>query len=539
MTGTLLATLLTAVSWIAGVARAAAPVEVQVKDTGPGEVPMADLVQPGAAPPGGGFTPILLSQTRAIGSNVITTNPFIDGQVVGQLGGTNGTTVLDPSGMDLDGDGDDDPDLVGSRFVEQRLTGFFTWAPTVFDGRVALATAFEIDFLWGDQSYGEAGNTGGGIGADQVNLQTRRVNVRLSPRAGRNHRLDIVTGLQFVGDSVYDPATAGPDDLFRAGGGLRFWGTEAAGIAAYGTVSDASGPRLRYRAGSFTLVENGVAQNDDAALHVADIQFEPDHRSRVGGHAWLLRDFAEGRGGILGTGLTSPLSALQGGPQFVVPAEEDGSAAEVETDILWLAADGGFNHALTAGPLGAHAVAVYNLGRLYATTRDPVTIRGWMVDGGLRFRWAPGAGSVIAAHATVASRDGTGINAYTGLVTGNTYGIVGATWGSHGMLLLFQDPWAVNRSTPVVFDVSNGGRGLTAVTATAGYDLVPNRVTLQAGFGHAVDGNGDTVGTELNGRLVTHPWFGTNIGLAVATVQGTSFDAAPMQALLHGEFLFF
>ncbi len=521
---------------LTGAAHAEAPLESQAKATG---APGAALVQPGAAPAGGGFTPILLSQTRAIGSNVITTNPFIDGQVVGQLGGSNGTTVLDPSGMDLDGDGADDSDLRGARFVEQRLTGFFTWAPTVFDGRVALASAFEIDFLWGDQSYATGGNTGGGIGADQVNLQTRRVNVRLSPRVGQRHELDIVTGMQFVGDSVYDPAVARPDDLFRAGGGLRFWGTEAAGVAAYGTVSDASGPRLRYRAGTFSLVENGVAQRDDAALHVADVQYQPDHRSRVGGHAWLLRDYAEGRGGVLGTGLTSALSEMQGGPHFVVPAEADGSPAEVETDVLWLSADAGFNHALDAGPLGANAVAAYNLGRLYATTRDAVALRGWMVDGGLRFRWAPGAGSVIAANGTVASRDGTGINAYTGLVTGNSYGIVGATWGSHGMMLLFQDPWAINRSAPLVFDVSNGGSGLTAITATAGWDAVPNRVTLQAGFGHAVDGDGKTIGTEFNGRLVTHPWFGTNLGVAVATVQGTSYAAAPAQALLHCEVLFF
>jgi hypothetical protein len=137
------------------------------------------------------------------------------------------------------------------------------------------------------------------------------------------------------------------------------------------------------------------------------------------------------------------------------------------------------------------------------------------------------------------SRDGDGINAYTGLVTGNSFGIVGATWGSHGMLLLFQDPWAVNRSTPVVFDASNGGRGITAVTATAGYDLVPNKLTLLGGAGHAVDGTGETVGTELNARLVGHPWFGTNLGVNVATVQNSRFDTAPLQAMVHLEILFF
>ena len=36
--------------------------------------------------------------------------------------------------------------------------------------------------------------------------------------------LDLVAGLQFVGDSATDPAKAHPDDLFRTGGGLRFFG---------------------------------------------------------------------------------------------------------------------------------------------------------------------------------------------------------------------------------------------------------------------------------------------------------------------------
>ena len=520
---------------VLGIARADAPREGLLQEAAAGAAP----VQPRLPDAGTGFSAVALMQTRAIASNIVTTNPFLDGQVVGPLGGMNGTVVLGAEGLDLDGDGEADRDLDGSRYVEQRGTAFLDWAPTALDGRVSLASAFEIDFLWGDRSYGTGGNTGGGLGADMVNLQTRRLNARLEPGLGPRHALTVVTGLQFLGDSVYDPATARPDDLFRSGAGLRIWGTEAAGVSAYGAVSDASGVRLRYRAGSFTLVENGVGIRDDAALHVADLQWQPDLRSRVGLHAWLLRDFTEGSGGSLGTGLTSPLSELQGGPRFVIPLEEDGTAAEVETDVVWLVADGGFNHALDGGPLGATAMAAYNLGRLYATTRDPVTIRGWMVDGQLRFRYAAGAGSTVEAGATMTSRDGTGINAYTGMVTGNSFGIASATWGSHGMLLLFQDPWAVNRSTPVVFDISNGGLGMTAVTVSAGYDLVPHRLTLRSGAGHAVDGEGTPVGTELNARLVGHPWFGTNLGVSLATVQGARFDTAPRQAMVHMEVLFF
>jgi hypothetical protein len=40
-----------------------------------------------------------------VGTNVVSTNPVLDGQDIGRLGGTNGTTVLTDDGLDLDGDG--------------------------------------------------------------------------------------------------------------------------------------------------------------------------------------------------------------------------------------------------------------------------------------------------------------------------------------------------------------------------------------------------------------------------------------------------
>ena len=65
----------------------------------------AQLVRPTPPPTKSGFTPLILHQVRAVGTNVVSTNPFLDGQDIGRLGGTNGTTVLTDDGLDLDGDG--------------------------------------------------------------------------------------------------------------------------------------------------------------------------------------------------------------------------------------------------------------------------------------------------------------------------------------------------------------------------------------------------------------------------------------------------
>ncbi|MFT5685285.1 MAG: hypothetical protein ACI8RZ_006235, partial [Myxococcota bacterium] len=201
-----------------------------------------EAVEP-TLPTPGGLTFLGLYQARAATSNTITTGA-LDGQVIGALGGTNGTTVFVAGQTDLDGDGVADEGLGNSTWTEQRLNGFFTYAPPTLDGRASLTAGFEIDFLFGDGSYGVGGNAGGGFGADSVNLQTRRLHVSF---AATDH-LKVIAGLQFVADGVYDPTTSTMDDLIRAGGGLKFFGSEAAGVSVFG-----SHEAVRYRLGTYNL----------------------------------------------------------------------------------------------------------------------------------------------------------------------------------------------------------------------------------------------------------------------------------------------
>ncbi len=505
-------------------ATAAAPAAVSEGDVQP---------QPSAAAPA--LSALGLFQLRLTRSSIVTTNPFLDGQVVGALGGTNGTTT------DLDD---------RSMAVEQRADAFLTWAPPVLDGRAALTAGFEVDFAWGDQAYQTGGNKGGGFGADQVNLQTRRLYASFQPDLGADQQLTVIAGLQFLADGPYDPHSSGPDALFRHGGGLMFWGSEAAGLSAYGVARGPGGDLLHYRLGGYTLVENGTASPDDVTLWMADAEAHPVYAIDLGAHAWWLKDNSGGSGGgTLGLGPTSQLSDLQGGPRLSFVGD-DGTAAEVDADLVWLGADAGYNRELRQGPVGLRASGFLNLGRLYVTGQRDVEVRGWLTDLEVRGRWAPGAGSEARAELLATSRDGTGRDAYTGVVTGNSYGVVGALWATHGTLLLFSDPRAINRQVAVVADVSNRGDGLVAATGSLGWDPIPDRLTLRGTAAHARRPDGDALGTEFNGALLVHPLPLLDLSLEAAVVTGaqvvdpstadlTVLPANPWTVFLHAQWILF
>jgi hypothetical protein len=455
-------------------------------------------------------TLLALVQAKGAATNLTSSNPFLDGQVVGVLGGTNGLVV-----------GADKPSV----YAEQRLSAFLTVAPPLLDQRASFVTAFEVDFGWGDRSYGVGGNVGGAFGADTVNLQTRRFHATVKALSGE-HDLVLHAGLQFVPDGPFDPTTSRPDDLFRTSGRLLLVGSEAAGLAAYGRVGGLGGTWLRYRLGSFTLWESGLGDPDDTTLHVADLRLEPSWNTGLGARGYWLRDRSSGLAGTLGTGPTSALSEMQGGPRLSLPLREDGTAPPVDADVLWVGGDASINHRLDRGWLGASGTFVANLGRLYVEGLEDRPVQGALLDAELRARVAPGEGSVVRGEVLWSSADDPATPAYTGALTANSWGLVGALNGTHGTLLLMPDPFAINRYTAVVHDPSHGGAGVMAVTGSAGFDWVPNRLTTTLGAGHARSGS-QALGTELNARVVAEALLFFKVGLHGGVVLGSGFEQDP------------
>lgn len=456
----------------------------------------AALVQPRPAEPGSGFRFLGLVQMKATGANIVSTNPFIDGQVIGTLGGLNGMTVGEDVGF----------------YAEQRVVGFFGYAPPLLDNHASLTAAFEADWGFGDQAYATSGNVGGGFGADTVNLQTRRMHVTVAPDLGDRHALRVHAGLQFLGDSVNDPTASRPDELLRSGGRLMFFGSEAAGVAAYGRLKTGWGDRARYRLGAFTLWERGSADADDVWIAVADAELRPAYATTIGVHAWFLRDRSGGQGGVLGLGPTSVLSEAQGGPRLDLREDATGAAPAASADLSWLALDAGYNNELRKGRFGATGFVLTNIGTVYGEGVDPVAVRGGLLDAELRYRWAEGEGSVLRLEALATTGDDPATAAFEGVFTGNSYGVAGAVYLSHGCMLLFPDRLSINRLSSAVQDVSAAGQGMVALTGTAAYDVVPGRLTAQLGGGHA-RGEAGVYGTELNAAILAEPYLFLRVGL--------------------------
>lgn len=473
----------------------------------PPEARRAD-VRPAAERPASGLEFLGIANVRTSLTNVTSTNPLINGQLVGTLGGLTTSTQEE-----------------AAHATEQRVGAFFTYTPSLWDGALSLNAGFEVDFAFGDAAYGIGGNTGGGFGADQVNLQTRRLGVRA--RVAKDTFL--VGGLQFVGDGSADPTGARPDDLFRSGGRLMFFGSEAAGLSLYGKVGD----QLRYRAGAYTLVELGLGQPDDITLYMADATWAPAYAQRLGLHVWMLRDRAGGAGGAFGTGPTSTLSELQGGPRLDLREDETAAAPLVDADLLWLGLDHGWNAGLDRGRVGVTTLVVANLGRLYIEALEDINTRGVLADVEVRARIAAGEGSIARVELLYATGDDNDDTVdYDGIITGNSYGAVGAVHGTHGCLLLFPDVSAINRQVALVYDVAGGGEGVAAVTASVAVDPIPNRLTVGAGFGHARDSDFDRFGTELNARVTARPWVLTDVSLRGAVLLGTELPQNPWIGLL-------
>ncbi|HNY09866.1 MAG TPA: hypothetical protein PKO42_08235, partial [Tenuifilaceae bacterium] len=97
---------------------------------------------------------------QGVTSNIYAQNDFLKGQVVGRLFGGNTTRTSDS---------------LTSAYLEQRIIPFFIYQPKLFNGKATLRASFEIDWTWGDVSYGTGGNFDSAVSGDQVNLQTQNI----------------------------------------------------------------------------------------------------------------------------------------------------------------------------------------------------------------------------------------------------------------------------------------------------------------------------------------------------------------------------
>jgi hypothetical protein len=425
--------------------------------------------------------------TKGEVDNFAPENDLLQGRLVGRLFGPNTTATGGTS-----------------TFAEQRLIPFVIFEPKILDGFARLRASFEINWTWGDSSYGVGGNFGAALSGRGVNLQTQNVHVELRlPFRG----WFVNVGLMRLWDNARDAYRTFFSTMSYTGTRLAFWGSDAVGVQVHGS---ARGQIFKF--GFYDLYENKINADDNVLLFEALTSRDFGHSLSLGAHARYLRDTSNGLGGVsvLGQGPNSRLVEYNGGYRFPL------GDTPFEAHVVWAGLDFAYNPEFTAGRLGASAFVVGNFGTVLARTdaglAKAADIAGVAANLRLGYRYGSSRGSHIVGEAMFTSGDPNGINdqLYTGVMTGNTWGAPAAIYVSHGAYLLLPHANVVNRLTTAVFDISNAGYGLMAGTLNASYDLVRNVLTGKLGVAAggapiAPSGGGHFIGFEANAALVYRP----------------------------------
>ncbi|MBU8900010.1 hypothetical protein KRR26_30820 [Corallococcus sp. M34] len=400
-------------------------------------------------------------------------------------------------------------------YVEQRWIPVLEYSPSFVDGLASFRAQFEVDYLWGRAANASQQNEGGGFNADQVNIQTKNVNVALYPT--RNPaRLTLLIGTQPVYDSIFDPTRTPLNDIIRTGYKLAFLGSDATGLTLFSNYKGLS---------KLSLLPLGSAQSDKAAkddprlkfiyLLTADYAYPVQPGTNVGLSFWFMRDDTKGDAyayeGIVKSGPSSTgLGGFVGTPRFNIE-RPTGS-------VFWLGANFHHNIDFRTGRFGASGFVMYNAGS-YKSAREDTTfnkkvdISGLSANLELLYQWGRGPSDVVTLEGMFTTGDSNlDDDRYTGAFTLNQYGLPGSVWFDHKMLLLFPFTSTVNNYTGAVTDISNQGYGLRTGIASAAWDVVPNKLNLKLATGLANSGatpprwdpgvrRGRFIGAEVNAEL--------------------------------------
>ncbi len=479
--------------------------------------------------------------TRGTATNMLANPLGLKGVSLGPLGLTAGSQV---------GVGDERT----AAYVEQRWIPVLSYSPPFSDGLATFRAHFEIDYTWGFTSNSVGQNQGGGINADQVNIQTKNVNVSITPFRDPR-KLAIILGTQSIYDSLYDPTITSVFDVVRTGYKLTFFGTEATGLSIYSRY-DRHRWKLSWMPLGISLPSTAEGDPSFAWLWMgtADYAFTLTPGTEIGLSYWHLSDETEGAHEVYplvttgpgGRGL-SPYTGIR-----TMPIDQ------ATGDVHYLGVNFHHNLKFNRSRFGASGFVMYNAGR-FESQRDEIAegrlesldISGLAADLELLYNWGYTRDDVITLHGIYTTGDDDPTDdRYESAYTLNYYGLPGAVFFDHKTLLLFPFTSTISNYTGAVSDISNQGYGVTAGILSAAWDVIPHTLNLKLGaaFGRAsvdpreladvrrtaegqediVRDPGQTIGYEVNAELRWHLRYLMTVGLHVGyMVRGDFYDDHP------------
>jgi hypothetical protein len=438
---------------------------------------------------------------KSVLNNIFAQNPFLTGQTIGRLFGSNSTSTKKTE----------------SFYFEQRLLPFFIYQPKLLNGKAILRASFEIDWTWGDQSYGTGGNSGSAVSADQVNIQTQNVELELIPAPG----FAINLGLQRLFDTPYNPYRTLFNTMTYTGYRLAFWGTDAVGLTLR-LDRDFS----RYKLGYYQLYENNINLKDDVVLWELMAEKDLTPTWRQGLSFWYVMDRANGAGGvsILGQGLNSPLNDYNGTARLPLG---NTLANPYKADIYWIGTFWNRNPEFTLGRTAFSGFALTNRGQIEVKTSQEwmkkATVSGYSANLRSGYKYGQTDQDAVVLDVVFASGDKDTLKdeKYSGVITGNTWAAPGAIFISHGAYLLMPHGNVVNRFVGAVNDLSNLGLGYFGASLQVMKSLIPHKLAIKIGAAtansqYAPAFGGKHIGDELNAAVIYQPHVFMNLELHAA-----------------------
>jgi hypothetical protein len=403
-------------------------------------------------------------------------------------------------------------------FVEQRFRVKFAFGTE----NVQAVWHIESDMVWGDASggnkqfsndtggLGAARNSGGALGADRIQAETKNVYVWFKLP---DTSLDFTVGLQTQSDAY---------------AGILFGGTDFAGVFMTGKYEPVS-----YKLGFAKLYENQPKNSDDMTLYIAETSFSPAKDVKLGLNFYYLQDDTQKKDIISFSGTSSG---------YTLPNRWNAGGANPNlapnTKKVYMP---GVTAAAKVGPATISGFAMYQFGKInYASynvapyDNSDVDIQAYILDLRADMNVGPGKAFFEALYLSGGDSPSDKYKAPITLATQDGSPGGNSSFSRTNTVMLLASPDTINISQCIIAcsggelgsDPGNGGRGIWTVAAgysqpftkqlkgevNASYLSVTKRLkTDKTGAT-----KGDALGTEVNARIDYNITKGLDVGLVGA-----------------------
>ncbi len=392
-------------------------------------------------------------------------------------------------------------------FVEQRFRVRFAFGTE----NVQAIWYLESDNLWGDAAgsskqltsdttgMGANRNTGGALGADRVQTETKNIYVWFKVP---DTSVAVSVGLQNQSDAY---------------AGLIYGAADMAGVFVTGKVEPAS-----YKLGWAKLYENDTKRTDDMTLYVAQVNLSPAKEVKVGLNFYFLQD---------DTGKHNTWAYSGSATGNELPTNPGANTFKSKIYMP------GVNATFKAGPATISGFAMYQFGKKAESMVDNVSdidINAYLADLRVDLNAGPGKAFVEGLYLSGGDDPGNKYKAPVTLATREASPGGNSSFSRTRMTILLPSNDTINVSQCLIgcsggesgSDPGNGGRGIWLVAA--GYQQsVTAKVKAQANVGYlsatkktkaddAAGMKGKDMGTEVNARIDYNIAKGLDVGVVGA-----------------------